>query len=158
MTMNWLTRAWATGGLDDEEWEAHLRAYRRHCAEVRPRLSGGAELLLDGINLHDAQIHSFEHGTDGSLAMRALIGDLQVGYSFIELTFVDAEVRLEAGRDGEELSLTGPGVEIHYDEIDVQPDGRFVHRVLLWPDGEYEVTFSALTEHRVPADPSDRRR
>lgn len=58
MTMKWLTRAWASGGLDDDEWEAHWRAYRVHCAEVRPRLSGGAERLLDGINLHDANIHS----------------------------------------------------------------------------------------------------
>lgn len=135
-----------------------MRAYRRHCADVRPRLSGGAERLLDGINLHDAQIHSFERGRDGNLAMRALIGDLQVGYEFIELTFMDAEVRLQAGHDGEELSLTARGVEIHYDEIDVQADGRFVHRVLLWPDGEYEVTFTALAEHRVPAEASDRRR
>ncbi len=155
MTMKWLTRAWASGGLDDDEWEAHWRAYRVHCAEVRPRLSGGAERLLDGINLHDAKIHSCHHQPDGALVMRTVLGDLQVGYEFVELTYLDAELRVEPRHDGADVSLTDPKTQILYDEVDVQADGRFVHRVLLSPDGEYEVVFSTLVERREAATPAD---
>ncbi|MFF2368950.1 hypothetical protein [Agromyces sp. NPDC058110] len=157
MTMKWLTREWASGGLDDDEWDRRCEEYQAHNDEVLPRLSNGAERLIQEINLHDAQIHAFEHRADHDLVMRALIGDLQVGYQFIELTFHDSQLRLEPGSTLESLRLLDDETEIIYDEVDVQSDGRFVHRVLLWPEGEYEVIFTSLAERREPSAPSARR-
>lgn len=155
--MKWLTREWASGGLDDEEWDERWENYLAHNDEVLPRLGSGAERLVQDINLHDAQIHAFEHRADNVLVVRALIGDLQVGYEFIELAFLDSHLRLEPGSTLESLRLLEDETEIAYDEVDVEANGRFVHRVLLWPRGEYEVVFASLSERREPAPPSARR-
>ena len=157
VSMQWLTREWASGALDDAEWDLRWRDYQSHRTAVLPRLRDGAERLIQGVNLHDAQIQSVEHQPGGALVLRALVGDLQVGYEFVELSFVGAELRLEPGATIDSLRLYDAETEIIYDEVDVQTDGRFVHRVLLWPQGEYEVVFTSLTERREEASPSDRR-
>ncbi|WP_307041751.1 hypothetical protein [Agromyces ramosus] len=157
MTMKWLTRERASGSLDDDEWDERWRKYLAHNAEVLPRLTNGAERLAQEINLHDAQIHSFEYRPNDVLVIRALIGDLQIGYQFVELSFLDSEIRLEPGSTIDSLCLHEAQTEIIYDEVDLEADGRSVHRVLLWPQGEYEVVFTNLTERRELASPSDRR-
>lgn len=157
VSMKWLTREWASGAFDDSEWDSQWREYQLHCTAVLPRLRDGAERLVHGINLHDGQIQSFEYRPDGALAVRVLVGDLQVGYEFVELSFVDAELRIEHGATIDSLRFQDAETEILYDEVDVEADGRFVHRVLLWPQGEYEVVFTALTERREEARSSDRR-
>ena len=95
VSMKWLTREWASGALDDYEWDSHWRDSQVHCTAVVPRLRNGAERLVQGVNMHDGQIQSFEYRHDGALVVRALVGDLQVGYEYVELSFVDAELRLE---------------------------------------------------------------
>jgi hypothetical protein len=99
VSMQWLTREWASGALDDSEWDSRWRDYQSHRTAVLPRLHDGAERLIQGVNLHDGQIQSFEYRPGGALVLRALVGDLQVGYEFVELSFVDAELRLEPGGD-----------------------------------------------------------
>ena len=157
VTMNWLTREWASGALEDDEWRERWEQYVAHNREVLPRLSNGAERLLRDINLHDAQIRFFEQRPANVLAIGALIGDLQVGYESIELRFVESRIRLEPGSTLDSLKLLDSRTQILYDEVDIEADGLFVHRVLLSPRGEYEVVFSSLTEHREPADRSARR-
>lgn len=122
-----------------------------------PQLRDGAERLVRRVNLHDGQIQSFEYRPGGAPVVRALVGDLQVGYEFVELSVVDAELRLGPGATIDSLRLKDAETEILYDEVDIEADGRFVHRVLLWPQGEYEVVFTALSERREEASPSDRR-
>ncbi len=154
--MTWLTHEWATGGLSHEEYEERWRLHLAHRVEVLPRLSGGAERLVDGIDLHDGMVRSFEYLPRDMLTCRVLIGDMQVGYEFVELGYVDAELRLEPGSTIETLSLFDAETEIISDEVDVAAAGRFVHRVLLWPRGEYEVEFTSLTENREAATSADR--
>lgn len=155
--MKWLTRAWAWGELGDDEYLERERLYLAHLRAVRPLLSRGAERLIDDINLHDAQIQFLKHQQDGALELRALVGDLQVGYELITLSYLEADLRLGDEATLDSLKLDAAGTEIIYDEIDVAPHGRFTHSVLLWPDGEYEVTFAALIENRAPATAGDRR-
>ncbi|MFF2495364.1 hypothetical protein [Agromyces sp. NPDC058064] len=157
MTMKWLTREWASGSLGDDEWLERWQAYEAHREQVLPSLHSGAERLADGIDLHDAQVHTFDYRPGAALVMRAHIGHLQIGYELLELTFIDAELRLKHGASIESLRLFNAATEIVYDEIDLEPDGRFAHRILLSPAGEYEVAFTALTEWRAAADPRDRR-
>lgn len=154
--VRWLTREWASGELDDDEWDARWEQYASHCADVRSRLSKDAELLLD-VNLHDAQHRSFEYSPHETLTVRALMGDLIVGYEFVELTYMDAELRVSEVGSVRALRLLHDRTEILYTEVDAEADGRFVHRVLLWPRGEYEVVFTAVKVHREPASPGDRR-
>ena len=56
MAMKWLTRAWASGELNDDEYDARWEAYQAHNAAVLPHLDSGAELLVEDVYLHDAQI------------------------------------------------------------------------------------------------------
>jgi hypothetical protein len=149
--MRWLDRDWVSGKLDDAEWNRRLEDYLEHREEVRPLLRNGAE-LLDARNLHDAQIRSFDVRDDGTIATRALVGDLQVGYAFLDFVYRDARVCT----DPDDLLPLNEGVEILYDEVDAEDDGRFVHRVLLSSIGHYEVSFGALSETSTPATAADR--
>jgi hypothetical protein len=44
-----------------------------------------------------------------------------------------------------------------YDELVLLPDGRLIHRVLVWPDGEVWVRFNSVEVERQPASPDARR-
>jgi hypothetical protein len=157
MSMRWLTREWASGGLGEIEYEERWSSYLAHRNEVRPRLTRGADRLLDSIHLHDGQVRSFDYRPRHMLQVCVLIGDLQVGYEFVEMSYAEAELGLEAGVTISSLNLFGSDTEIIYDEVDTTSDGRFVHRVLLWPEGQYEVVFTAFADRRTPATPADRR-
>lgn len=152
VVMKWFTREWASGDLSDEEWDARALLYEAHLARIQPQLVNGAARLSDGVNLHDGKIHAFELRADGVLRFRALIGDLEAGYEFVELDYREAEIRLDPGVNLKALRLLDPRTEILQDEVDIASDGRFAHRVLLWPEGEYEVLFSGLTERRESRD------
>ena len=150
--MRFLSREWATGGLPDDEWEERLSSFRRRVEELRGLLGHGAEALLEDVNLHDAQPHSFQVADD-TVALQVLAGDLQHGYEWIELRYVGAAV----GSADEVLAwIDLPGCEVLYDEVDVSGD-EYVHRLLLDPVGEFTVRFQALEVHRAPAIPDDRR-
>lgn len=155
--MRWLTREWAAGSLEEDEYDQRWSSYLAHRSEVRPRLHSGADRLLDSIHLHDGQVRSFDDKPRDTLQVRVLTGDLQVGYEFVEMSYAEAELQLDAGVTMRSLNLFGSDVEIIYDEVDIASEGRFVHRVLLWPEGEYEVVFSAFADRRTPATPADRR-
>ncbi len=83
--MKWFTRDFLTGGLDDAEWQGRIDDHEQHMIEIASRLNNGAELLTSPMNLHDAQLRGWSHSPD-SFRLRLLIGDLEVGYEWANLT------------------------------------------------------------------------
>ncbi|MCP3099862.1 hypothetical protein LZ198_13385 [Myxococcus sp. K15C18031901] len=155
--MKWLTRAWHGGDLTEEEDAQVNAAYSRHLAEIAPRLRDGAEVLVSAVNLHDGQVQGWQGPSEGVFELRALIGDLQVGYEFITLRYRDADLIGVPPHDFSALGLTHPGAGLLYAEVDIAEDGRFEHRVLCWPDSEFGVRFRSVEVTRRPASPEDRR-
>jgi|tagenome__1003787_1003787.scaffolds.fasta_scaffold19850960_1 hypothetical protein len=153
--MKWFTREWADCALDDDELERRRVDYQRHLESIGADLDGGAEQLLS-VYLHDAQVRVCNLDEDATLRLRALTGDLQRGYEWLSLQYHRAGI---VGATIEDLSgrITEHGTELLYDEVDVCNDGRYEHRILMWPDGEFGVRFASLTVTREPALPSDRR-
>lgn len=151
--MKWFTRDFLTGGLDEAEWQRRIDNHEQHMAEIEGRLNSGAELLAGATNLHDAQLREWSHISD-TLRLRLLIGDLQVGYEWANLTYNGAAL---VSATAEELNTwSEKAYEIGADEIDVVGPHRFEHRALLWPEGEFAVQFTSLTVDRSPATPQDR--
>ncbi len=154
--MRWFTREWATGALDESEFERRVSEYQQHLEAIRPDLRDGAEQLLS-VNIHDAQVRSWQLTEDGVLHLRVLAGDLQRGYEWLDLRY--ELVRL-VGASSEDIGgwrLDEPGVELLYDEIDGADGGKYEHRILVSPDGEFGIRFSSVELTRQPAQPSDRR-
>ena len=149
--MRWFTSEWASGELTDEEWEGRRQAYATHLSAIEHELRNGAEELIASVYLHDAQI--LNATTDGAtFKLRVLAGDLQRGYERLSLVYEDAVT------DGDVGSISDADVsEIIYDEVDLSPDSRFEHRLLLYPEGELCVRFRRLRVERQPASATDRR-
>ena len=150
--MKWFTREWASGGLTDEEWESRRQDYASHLDAIGPQLRNGAEELIASVNLHDAQILSANTG-GATFHLRVIAGDLQRGYERLSLTYDDvvSEGLVVDSETHADVS------EIVHDEVDLSPDSRFEHRLLLWPEGELCIRFRTLQVQRQPASPADRR-
>jgi hypothetical protein len=156
MIMKWFDRDYVTGGLDDVEWERRRADYADHLNTIGSDLGDGADELIASVNLHDAQVQEWACA-DGVFKLRVLAGDLQRGYEFVTLLYEDAELHGATAGDLARWRVTEPGVDFIEDEVDIRPDGRYEHRLLLWPEGEFAVTFRALRLAFEPAQPSHRR-
>lgn len=156
MVMRWFTREWATSVLDNDESERRAADYQQHVEAIRPHLQGGAE-QLSYLDLHDAQVRSCDLTDHDALRLHVLVGDLQRGYEWVSLRYDEAQLVGATIDDIRGWRITEPGVELLYDEIDVADNGRYEHRILVWPDGEFGIRFKSLRLTRDPAPPSDRR-
>lgn len=151
--MRFLTAEWATGGLSDDEWESRWTAFQEHQRTVLPLLSGGAEHLVQDVNLHDAVPKDCTIG-EPAIVLRFVAGDLQRGYEFVELTYSDGHISGATVADVRDW-LADSAAEVLYDEVDLD-EGRFVHRYLLDPGHEFDLYFSGVELRQLPAQPSDR--
>ena len=151
--MKWFSHDWHMGRLSDAQAEAVLRDYAAHELQLRAQAPPGVLDLMD-LSLHDGQVHSAVLG-GSEFTWRLLVGDLQRGYEFATLTYFDAEV-VGGADDLAALDLSPEAGELLYDELDLAADGRFIHRVLVWPEGEVWIRFADVRVERTPAAPSDR--
>ena len=102
--------------------------------------------------LHDGQIQGWEL-VQGVLNTEMIVGDTQAGYSCLALTYTSAEVTPGGLLESE---LTGD-VEVLYDEITLTPNGRWEHRLLLWPYREVTIAFAEVRLRGTTASAGDRR-
>jgi len=141
--MRFFTRNVVSGKMADVEVDRVYSAYKQHIgAIVDTSPEDIAELAQT--NLHDGLIRRVvvDHGTH-KLLLALRCGDLQAGYidvdirySGITLTPQQSQVLLHRTYDRR--------TEILADEIDIFSNGRFVHRLIFWPDEELEIVFSGL--------------
>jgi hypothetical protein len=155
--MRWFDRAWATGALRDSDWARRTEDYRAHLEAIGDQLDTGCAVLAgEAFTLHDGQVTRWQYGDDGSLTLRVLTGDLQRGYEWTTLRYESAEL---IGAGPADLALwydEDQLTEVGEEEVDLLPGGRFAHRLLLWPEGEFGVAFRRLEIDHQPASSADR--
>lgn len=152
--MKWFSHDWHQGRLSEAQFDEVRRAYAAHERWLLARVPDAVAELM-GVSLHDGQVRSFGMA-DGTFTWRILVGDLQRGYEWLTIDYSDAEV-VGGIEEVAALDLTGHEAELLDDELDILDDGRFEHRVLVWPEGEVWIRFRDLALAREPAGPSDRR-
>jgi hypothetical protein len=142
--MKWLTRGWHEGEFTDAESEQTRRAYWQHVERIAPGLEPSVAELARKTNLHDAIIevvHVYQR--EQRLVLTVVAGDQQAGYQAITLDYLGVkigdhymDVLRRRSRDRE--------TELLCDEVDVEHDGGYVHRLLFWPEGEVSIAFEHL--------------
>lgn len=140
--------------MSDAQVDEVEAEYLAHCRALRPKLAPATVELLD-FSIHDGQVQEWAV-QDDRFIWRLLVGDLQRGYEFLTMTYFEAEV--VGGEKGlKALNLFAAGTELLCDELELLEDGRLMHRILVWPDGEIWVRFTSLQMERAPATPEARR-
>ena len=148
VVMKWMTRAWHNGELSWDEEEALDAGYRSHLEAVLPRLPASVRVFAGEpdeagyVSLHDGVVEWWARDGAKTLTLQIFCGDdLELGYRRLVVQY---RGRVEIfGASERELAdwLADAETQLLYDEIDVAGDGRFEHRFLLWPRGEFGVRF-----------------
>jgi hypothetical protein len=164
--MRWLTRQWHGQGPDaehlavltDAEGEALAAAYRAHNEALRPQLPVtlrrfmGEPDELGYADLHDAVLDWWALDEPRSLTLalvcRAYAAQLgadgfleEIGYRRLVIQYRGRVELVGTGEADLHRWLDDMDTEFLYDEVDLVDDGRFEHRHLLWPRGEFGVRF-----------------
>ncbi|WP_423181422.1 hypothetical protein [Arthrobacter sp. NyZ413] len=150
--MRWLTREALAGDLSWEEQDERWLQWSEARHAVRSRLHSGAELVLD-LNIQDAVIDTLRQLQPDVVELRFLIGDNKVGYEWLVLQYSGARLTIIEPGFG---SGSRTAYEILRDELTVSDDSSFVHSVISWPVGEFDVEFTAVDVTRAPAGPGAR--
>jgi hypothetical protein len=151
--MRWLTREWAGGGLDDAQYAQAIAGYWEHRSQVLPRLPAAFGLVLGERDvsghrhtLHDARVVSWVADLPRRLELRLICWGPAAEDEPEALEIVYSEGVELVGPDERTLAawLGNPETEFVYEEADALADGRFEHRHLLWPEGEFGVRFGDI--------------
>jgi hypothetical protein len=159
--MRWLTRDWhGFGGRDmsDAACEAATAAYEEHNDVILPLLPEQLRVFAgepgpDGyLSLHDGRPEWWAYVPGQSLTLQIFCPlDEPSGYRRVTLQY-RGSVELRDADEGELAAwLDDPKTEFLFQEIDIDDGGRFEHRHLLWPIGEFGVRFSDATSISAPA-------
>jgi hypothetical protein len=147
--MRYFTRGWHAGELDDAESEAVRVAYQARLAAITPQLPEALLRLASELDVHDGIIdsvcwHPRRHVLELVLVCRALDASGR-GSSDVE-----ARIEYRGAMLGEQRVRTLQRVatsretEVLYDEVDLNHDGSFAHRLLFEPAEELTIDFTAL--------------
>ena len=141
--MRYFTRGWAEWELPEEAMDAVRNAYWKYIENLLPTMPP-AVARLTKTRLHDAEISRVV--LDHPLKTLTLVLVVSGSRSFFEVTLTYQGVEM-GGRYLEAFKAIARDREtcILYDEIDVDADGEWVHRLLFSPDGEMNIWFRKLT-------------
>jgi hypothetical protein len=154
--MRYFTRTWAFD-TDEDQVVTTRDSYWARIDEVAAGLSPEVLRLAREVNIHDGLVrHVWLDRTSRRLVVALRCGDLQVGYSDVDLIYDDIDVdRLD--RTALRAAAEDPMTEALYDEVDLLPSSRFVHRILfgvnmrsLLPCREVEIVFRTLHVSIMP--------
>ncbi len=150
--MRWLTRSWHGSGehdLTDAEHQQAIDAYRAHneviVRDLPPalRVFAGERGSSGYVSLHDGRVEKWDLSpARDEFLLHLRCYDEHGGPLSLGLEYRGGIELLGASPDELRDWLDDPETEFLYDEIDVRDGGRFKHRYLLWPQGEFGVRFS----------------
>ena len=88
LEMKYFTRAWATGGLTDADYETVLPSYWRHFDRIKGSLPAPLVTFATKLSIHDGLIRRVVVDQEAdTLALELLCGDLQIGYFDLDLVY-----------------------------------------------------------------------
>jgi len=124
-----------------------------YCGLMEQPTDGASE--LGELNLHDGQVKRYSY-VGGLFSMTVLVGDMQRGYDWAQLTYRGAEL-VELPRDGiRRLRLRAVRTEILESVVTSRQQG-FEHRISLWPSRELVIRFDSVDVALSPACDTARR-
>jgi hypothetical protein len=153
--MRFLTKAWHSGDLSDEDCNAAEVAFLAGRDRILPQLPSRVQEFVRNVNIHDALVRSIclDHRR-ASFRLNVRAGDRQRGY--IDLDLVCSEVDPLALDIGVVRRIAAnPSAEALYDEFDVvSPSHRYEHRWLRWPHEDLTIQYWGDGFHRCAATPA----
>jgi len=161
--MRSLTRDWHGSGenpLTDAEVDEHTAAYQQHREAVLPQLPDDLKTLagqpIDGHhrNLHDGRVEAWEAELPDRIVLQIVCGDVRHRYERLQIEYRGAEL-IGASEHNLAAWLGNERTELLYQEVDAIPDGRFEHRHLLWPQGEFGIRFTDISVTATTVTPDD---
>jgi hypothetical protein len=148
--MRFFTRRWHGGELSDAESDGVAPAYEKHFATIAAQLPPALHEFTRTLKIHDALMRSCRvDDTHGTLALDLLIGDLGIGYFDLRL-FYEGVSLAPSDRAALARVALDPEADALYDELDISPDGTFIHRWLWWPYAEFDITFAGFSYTVTP--------
>jgi len=171
MVMRWLTRSWISN-MGTAEHKGAAEAARTHSKAIFPLLPPALKLFAgrpaeaadddregDGyLWLHDGRVEWWAFAPpDRSLTFQVncfVWFRKSTAYRRVTLQYSQAVELVGADVAQLERWLENPETTFHYDEVDVVGEGRFEHRHLLRPAGEFGVRFSDIALIVAPLDPT----
>jgi hypothetical protein len=140
--MRFFTQEWVAASFDEDD-ALLFAAYREHLNRLAARLTAPVRELA-GLSLHDGLIRRVMLCRSAkTLTLQLLCGDRQAGYFDLELLYgrvgldtLDTAALARRARDRY--------TEILHDEIDMDKENRYVHRLLFDPEDEVEILFKDL--------------
>jgi len=138
--MKWLKRSLRY--LPDEFWEGAWRDYRANLELVGPKLPPDLVRLTSEFSLHDAKVDRIELNGDCDTHLTLVTVIDPDEFFELRLTYSDA---FPWGADLSTIRewLTDSRTVIDRDEVDYE-NGHAQHRLLLWPEGEFYLSFADL--------------
>ena len=141
--MIYFTRGWASGELSDEETDRIVAAYQRRMDFIEPSMPAPLRRLARDYSLHDAVIDSIRWTPSSKRLSIDFIAHAGQGFKAVSLTYFGAQLghrRIESlQRVARDRSAC-----VHYDEVDIDSDGKLIHRLLFLPTEEVTLEFDRL--------------
>ena len=145
--MKYFTRGWHSGELDDAETERLPAAYRSRVEQLRSKMPRDiAE--LSATCLHDSLIDRVVWDPQKRILRMELVCKtdaegcfgLSLEYEGVKIGKQYLVLLAERARDRR--------TEILENEVDLDDDGSWVHRILFWPTSEVSIWFASLKLRR----------
>jgi hypothetical protein len=148
--MKWFTRDWQRGAGADP-----VPAYRRYVRSVADRLPAHVLAFAEPSDRHlsvdDAKVDRVQvDAARRRVNVRLLNGDLPSGYGMLDIELIDADL-VAPSDDRIAAALEAPRTEFLAHELELQDDGTYEVRFLLWPEGEFAIRCRDLQTSWTPA-------
>lgn len=142
--MRYFTRGWASGELSDDESDEANEAYRARVAEITPRLPPAMVRLAHEISVHDGIIEQVIWNSHlNRLQLTLVCTDAHQNYIQTHLTYSGAMLGPSRIESLQRAALSRE-TELLYDEVDIDDDSVFSHRLLFDPCEEVTIEFKEL--------------
>jgi hypothetical protein len=149
--LKFFTKEWLRGERDDEELYAAYSEYQAHLKTIRDSLTTVLRTLFS-YRLHDGLVKTVNRRIpENELFVTLIIGDLQVGYQRLDLTYRNAELTQSDLEMLVRASRTEK-IEILEDEWDLSDSRKFIHRLIFSTHQEIEIAFDDINYQAFPLE------
>ena len=147
--MKFFTKEWLSGERDDEEPHAAYSEYQAHLNTIRDSFTTALKTLFS-YRLHDGLVKVVKRRIpENEPFVTLVIGDLQVGYQRLDLTYCNAELTQSDLEMLVRASRTEK-IEILEDEWDLSDARKFTHRLIFSTCQEIEIAFDEISYEASP--------
>lgn len=155
--MEFFTKKWRLGGFSERKSKEIEKMYDTHVKKVLAKFPVHIRKIFEELYLHDGLIDKCTVYKNKKIIKLCLIcGDLQKGYSRVVISYLNVLMNSALTSKLKKISQNVKS-EVLDNEIDMDLEGRFVHRILFWPKfSEVEILFNDLKVKKIKKKNRDR--